>query len=330
MRAYSAVTENRFERFTASHGSETDVMIAIPTFQRSGELLHVLATTRDRLKTRNRVSLLIIDNNPTPQEEDAITTFSKTTDLPVHYLHEPRPGVSNARNAAFAFVDTRFLAFLDDDMEITDLWLDELIQTSLESGFGVIFGPIVAKFDDQADPRNPYLSPFFSRTLENQNMIEIKKPFGTGGCLIDLTQGQHPNPPFEPDLNESGGEDDIFFSALERSGVGFGWAKRALCYENVPDERTTTRYILRRNFGYGQAPTRLAAARGFLGIPQIARHMLTGLFQSGVYGSLFLAAFLLKRPSSVRYLALTARGFGKIFWADRFQQKFYGASQLSH
>lgn len=305
-----------------------DVLIAIPTFQRSGALLHVLKTLRDRLVTRYKVSLLVVDNNPIPREEFAVKSFAETTDFPVHYLHEPSPGVSNARNAAIGFAKTQYLAFLDDDMEITAHWLDEMIKTSRESGCGVIFGPIVAQFEDVADPRNPYLSPYYSRTMEHQQAIEIKKPFGTGGCLIDLSQGQRPEPCFDPNLNESGGEDDIFFSALSRSGVRFGWAKRALCYENVPNERITKDYIVRRNIGYGQAPTRMAAAQGLSGVAQIARHMTIGAAQFCVYGSLYLAASLLKRPSSVRYLALTSRGFGKVFWGDRFQQKLYGASQL--
>jgi hypothetical protein len=56
--------------------------------------------------------------------------------------------------------------------------------------------------------------------------------------------------------------------------------------------------------------------------------MLIGAAQFGVYGSFYVAAKILNRPSSVRYLALTARGLGKVFWGDRFQQKLYGASQL--
>lgn len=312
-----------------THSETQDVLIAIPTFQRRAELLHVLTTTRNRLKTRYKVSFLVVDNNPTPQEQDAVDAFAETTDFPVHYIHEPKPGVSNARNAAIAFADTRYLAFLDDDMEITADWLDEMIKTSRESGFGVIFGPIIAQFSDLADPRNPYLSPFYSRTLEDQITTELKKPFGTGGCLIDLTQGEHPNPPFDPNLNESGGEDDIFFSSLARTGVKFGWAKRALCFENVPDERTTKDYIIRRNIGYGQAPTRTAAQKGISGLTEIFRHMIIGALQFCIYGLFYLTACLLKRPSSVRYLALTYRGFGKVFWADRFQQKLYGASQLN-
>jgi len=228
-----------------------------------------------------------------------------------------------------SFAETRFLAFLDDDMEISAEWLDGLIQMSCQFGYGVIFGPIIAKFSDVADPRNPYLSPFYSRTLEDQETPELKKSFGTGGCLIDLTQGEYSNAPFNPNLNESGGEDDAFFSALARTGVKFGWAKRALCFENVPDERTTSDYIIRRNLGYGQAPTRTAAKGGFSGGPQIMRHMVIGSLQFGVYGAFYLVARVLKRPSAVRYLALTFRGLGKVFWGDRYQQKLYGASQLT-
>jgi len=319
---------NEGERIMTSPIPSRDVLIAIPTFQRSAALKNVLETTLQRLNKTYPVSLLVVDNNPTPQEKNMVMAFAKTSNVPIHYIHEPSPGVSNARNAAVAFAKTRYLAFLDDDMEITSAWIDELVKTASESGLGVIFGPIIAKFPDAADPRNLYLSPFYSRTLESYSTVKIDSPFGTGGCLIDLMQGQHATPPFAIELNESGGEDDIFFSTLEKTGVEFGWAEDALCYENVPPERVTRDYIIRRNIGYGQAPTRLASQKGLNGLPQILRHMGIGALQFCGYGVLYLASSILYRPVAVRYLALTCRGFGKVFWANRFQQKLYGASQL--
>jgi len=56
--------------------------------------------------------------------------------------------------------------------------------------------------------------------------------------------------------------------------------------------------------------------------------MAVGLAQLGVFGSIYLVATLLNRPSKVRYLALSARGLGKVLWFDRFKPKLYGGSNL--
>ena len=154
------------------------MLIAIPTFQRSDALKHVLETTRDRLNSAyHHVSILVVDNNPTPQEQAAVEAFSETTHLPVHYLHEPAAGVSNARNAAIAFAETRFLAFLDDDMEITADWLDELVKTSCESGFGVIFRTDCREVSRCGGPAQPVPVSLLFPHHERPTVCGIEKAF---------------------------------------------------------------------------------------------------------------------------------------------------------
>ena len=233
--------------------------------------------------------------------------------------------MSSSRNAAVNFVPTRFLAFLDDDMDITENWIDGLVKVAVDHNAGVVFGPLIAKFEDASDPRNAYLSSFYTRQTEQTEAGISSVAFGTGGCLIDLENCVLPEPAFDTRLNESGGEDDIFFEALHSSGTSYGWAPSAICYENVPPERTTSEYIAKRNFGFGQGPSRIAASKGLAGSVQLARHMCVGLAQLGVFGLLYVAGKAINRPSQVRYLALSARGLGKVLWFDRFRPKLYGA-----
>ena len=287
-------------------------------------LSHVIET----LQTVHQIEILIVDNNALPIEQKPIQKFSETSPYPVHYIHEAKAGVSNARNAALGFANSRYVAFLDDDMEITKSWIDSLVQVSIHHKAGVVFGPLTAKFKDYADPRNSYLSSFYTRHSKQTEPGLSEEAFGTGGCLIDLENCVLPDPPFDTHLNESGGEDDIFFESLRENGALCGWAPDALCYECVEPNRTTPNYIAKRNFGFGQGPSRIAAKKGIAGIPQIIRHMSVGSAQLGVYGLMYLVSKALNRPSQVRFLALSARGLGKIFWFDRFRPKFYGAASL--
>mgnify|MGYP000400952630 CR=1 FL=1 len=302
------------------------VLIAIPTFQRSERLKELLPHVVETLRTHHTVEILIIDNNGLPMEQKMVEGFAQNAAYTVHYFHEPAAGVSNARNAALRFCQSRFVAFLDDDMKITESWIDSLVKVSLDHGAGLVFGPLIAKFANPADPRNPYLSTFYTRHSKQTEAGLSNDAFGTGGCLIDLDTCILPDPPFDPRQNQSGGEDDLFFESLHKTGTHYGWAPDALCYECVPPARTTSNYIAIRNFGYGQGPSRIAAYRGLAGIPQIIRHMSVGAAQLGVFGFAYLVAKLTNRPSEVRYLALSARGLGKIFWFDKFRPKLYGAS----
>ncbi len=300
------------------------VVIAILTFQRSARLRRLLPHVVNTLKSVHDIEILIIDNNPLPNELRFAEEFAEQTHYPIHYVHEPKPGVSNARNAAIKFASTRFLAFLDDDMEVTENWIDGLVKVAIEHKAGVVFGPLIAKFEDPANPENGYLAPFYTRQTRQTEEGLSDDAFGTGGCLIDLERCLMPEPPFDPRLNESGGEDDIFFEFLHENGIKYGWAPSAICYECVPKDRTTPDYIAKRHFGFGQGPTRIAASRGVSGSLQIFRHMSVGFLQFCFFGTIYLLSKLMNRPASIRYLALSARGLGKILWFDRFSLKYYG------
>lgn len=306
-----------------------NVTVMIPTFQRSIALKHVLRTFNAVIRTRHNVTILIVDNNPLPQERRFVENFRQQSAYKINYIHVPRPGLSNARNAGIEHSETRFIAFLDDDMEVGTDWVDGLVETALDHGTGLVFGPVHARFNNANDPRNAYLASLYSRLLEGGQKGEIQQTFGTGGCLIDLTKCEMLDVPFNPDLNQSGGEDDIFFDHLRQTGTKVGYAPRAISYELVPDDRVTPRYILRRNFGYGQGPTRIHASRGAKGAPGVIRHMLVGGVQFVLFGTAHIILKAIKHPASIKYLALAAQGVGKVFWTDRFRPKLYGASQIN-
>ena len=110
----------------------------------------------------------------------------------------------------FDFASSRFIAFLDDDMEITKNWIDGLVKVAVEHAAGVVFGPLIAKFADAADPKNTYLSSFYARHSKQTEAGVSDEAFGTGGCLIDLESCVLPSPAFDTRLNESGGR-TIFY-----------------------------------------------------------------------------------------------------------------------
>ncbi|RIJ43461.1 glycosyltransferase, partial [Maribellus luteus] len=56
-------------------------------------------------------------------------------------LHEPEPGVANARNAALAVAKGAMIAFLDDDEEAPPGWLAALIAAQARLGADAVFGP---------------------------------------------------------------------------------------------------------------------------------------------------------------------------------------------
>lgn len=67
--------------------------------------------------------VLVVDNAPaTSATRDLVARFPD-----VDYVLEPRPGLDNARNAAFRHTDTDVIAFIDDDARPDPHWFETLL-----------------------------------------------------------------------------------------------------------------------------------------------------------------------------------------------------------
>ena len=314
---------------TISSDSKDNTCIVIPTFCRSDGLLLAVESLFLQDIISPEIKILVVDNNPNPIEKAPIEKLSQRFNHNIEYIHEANAGVSNARNAAMkAISGYRYIAFLDDDMAVSPTWLSSLIETSKTFQAGLTFGPTQAVMPNKDDPRNIYMEPFFERVIDKAEDGLIEETLGTGGCLLDLKYCKLPNPPFNPALNESGGEDDIFFDHLRQTGTLVAWSTQAISYELVPASRATADYIWKRNFGYGQGPTRIQASRGLSGLIGVAYFMTTGTIQFLAFCPQLMVKKLTKSPSQVKYAALTARALGKIFWSRKFSPLLYGKAAL--
>ncbi len=305
------------------------ISIIIPTFNRHDGLKTALMSAFKQNIDNRYVEIIVVDNNKTPQEYAQVNDLAKISPFQITYVHVAASGLSNARNAGIECVKTRFVAFLDDDMIASSNWLSALIKTSTKFEAGIVFAPAIARMPNAADPRNPYMTPYFSRLVTDGKEGLIDKTLGMGGSLLDLTLCQLPTPVFDPQLNKKGGEDDILFDRLRQKGTKVAWSPDATTYEIVPINRATTRYIRARNFGHGQAPSRICADRGLSGVLGVLYFMGTGFIQAIIYAPISLSLSLIKNPAYIKYVALTSRAFGKIFWGDRFCLDLYGKTENS-
>ena len=304
------------------------ISVIVPTFQRPDGIKIALNSLKKQHVDNRALEIVVADNDPNGSAREFVTTFAKDCPFDVVYVHVPQPGVSNARNGAMDKARGRFSVFLDDDMEALDGWVQSLVDTSLKLKAGIVFGPAEALMPDADDPRNSYMKPFFSRIADMDHEGLMTETLGTGGCLLDLSLCDMPVPAFDTSLNEIGGEDDLLFEYLRQRGTLVGWSPNARAWEIVPTKRANPEYIWTRNFAFGQGPTHIHASRGWKGAPGVLRFMTTGVIQTFIYAPVYLGLKLIGHPAYVKYLAKTARGIGKVFWADSLSPKLYGNAVL--
>lgn len=298
------------------------VSIVIPTYKRPESLIRALKSVEPEARQHPLCEIVVTDNDPLASAKDAVSAFIKNTDTSLIYIHEPKPGVSNARNTALKKARGRYIAFLDDDMEALPGWVSALLKTSDYYKAGLVFGPIEAVMPE-GKAEYPFMASAFERKPYTETQL-ISEGIGTGGSLIDRLLCDLPSPAFNPALNQTGGEDDAFFKHVIHKGAKAAWAQNAKCLEHVPQIRATLSYIWLRNFAYGQSPSQEAIEKGLKGLPRLIFWMAVGTVQSLLNLPALIMGSLVKSPKRVTALAKFAQGAGKIFWLKAFSPKLYG------
>lgn len=237
-----------------------DVAACVCTRHRhEGLRLLLAALARQRLDGSGvRLTVVVIDNSAGGDALPTVSVAAQATTVPVRFIHEPRQGLTFARNRALAearSLGARYLAFIDDD-EIPDRdWLRSLASAVQRPRVAAAIGPV---------------NPFFVRPPGRWLPIEAYRAEAptkdgyalsgyTGNCIIDLERIDGLQ--FDNRYNTSGGEDTDFFASLVSAGYLMAWADTATVLEAVPAARMSVGWLCRRWYRTGANEARMAIAR---------------------------------------------------------------------
>ena len=304
--------------------SAPQISIVIPTQRRpQGLALAVRSTFRQTGVELAVLELVVVDNDEAPSARAAVEAMAAEAPFPVAYVHEPRPGVANARNAALAKARGDFIAFLDDDEEAPTVWLAALLQAQVRFDADVVFGPVRGRTPAAVRKHRAYLEQFFSRHGPAEAGL-IDHYYGCGDSLLRRAALPDPDRPFSEARNHIGGEDDLLFGRMKAAGARFAWTPDAWVWEDPAPSRLSLRYTVARAFAYGQGPSAACAAATPPDRLGVARWMIIGLGQAAAYGVLALAKGLVGARDFAFTLDRAARGLGKTLWWGPFKIQFYG------
>jgi len=301
------------------------VSIIVPTFRRPEGLKIALDSLMGQTAGGLEMEVVVADNDPNGSAQEFVKKYAKSSQIKIRYLHVPEPGVSNARNAALAAAKGRYLAFLDDDQEAGDNWLETLIEISKKYDAALAFVPTIARIPGSSK-YDAYLTDFFSRYGDKLEEGVIPEFYGCGNSLLDTRLCTLPNPPFDVDMNETGGEDDTLFSELQSQGIKIAWSRAALCHEDIRPHRATPDYIKVRSIAFGQGPVQMCAERDPVDRVGIFKWMLIGALQTILFTPIAWLTKLIGHPSYINFLSKSAQGKGKVFWYGKHRPKLYGAA----
>ena len=229
------------------------IAVAVCTCGRPAELARLLAAIdaqRLALIPAGAVRILVVDNSRDGSAGTVCRAYAAAGRFALSVFHEPRRGLSHARNRVLreaAALTVARLALVDDDEMPAPTWLEELCARMQATGAAACVGPVVPVFA-RPPPRWASDGAFAKRLTPRDGWVGDAY---TANALLDLGTVAAAGLAFDPRFNEVGGEDTLFFRALLRAGHRIAWAEGAVVYDAIPVHRLRRSWLLARWYRSG-------------------------------------------------------------------------------
>jgi O-antigen biosynthesis protein len=225
----------------AGNRSGSLMTVAVCTHDRDETLDHTLASLEQQ--TYNNLNIIVIDNAPS---SDATAQLIQSRFPQVHYIHEPRKGLNNARNRAIAEASGKIIAFIDDDAIADPHWA-QAIAAAFESDDVMCVTGLVAPAQLNTPGQELFERYGYSKSF-NRLSFKLSSPppacpsFPYNGCLGTGCNSAFRREVFDrigmfdPRLDmgtpvPGGGDHDIFARVI-RAGYTLAYDPRPVVFHN--------------------------------------------------------------------------------------------------
>ncbi len=184
------------------------------------------------LHNKERVEIIIVDNNSPDHTKAIYAEFLKTCPLANTYLFENRQGLSHARNTGVANARGDYILFTDDDAEIPTHWLESYLKHIDSHKPDCLYSRINIIWDKEKPWWFlPEYNPCFVIVDYGNKLLQVtdahKEFYGKNFCMKKTT------------LLELGG----FDPALGRNGTKLIAGEETLLYRNMIEQKRNLIYF---------------------------------------------------------------------------------------
>jgi len=289
--------------------SDIDLSLCICTFKRPAGLRKLLASLAALTPPDDcSFEVLVVDNDGTGSARSVVEEARTCFPWPLRYALEARSGVGHARNRCVKEAAGSWIAFIDDDEWAEGEWLSALVTAAKTHAADAVFGPVLPEFEHEV-PSEMLASGYFKRSrLETGRQLDWRQ-CATGNVLFKRQLFEQVGG-FRAGFAVSGGEDSEFFSRCQHQGAVLIWCDTAVVHEDIPADRITRDWLLRRYYLTANNYARVRRTHG--GWPAAADMALRGLAGLIVFGVAALAARLTGSSVRLAYECKAASGLGKL------------------
>jgi len=99
-----------------------------------------------KLCTSSDVEVILVDNNSVANSSVELKYQCELLGGDVTYVYQGSPGSTAARHKGVSVARGKYLIFVDDDVEIQDLWLQSIRKSFQDDQISLLGGPSIPKF----------------------------------------------------------------------------------------------------------------------------------------------------------------------------------------
>lgn len=237
-----------------------DLSVVIATRNNATRLEGTLHSLARCAKPAGTWEIVLVENGC--EDDTCAVAERRVADLPLRLVHEPRVGVSRARNAGVRAALGKLILFTDDDVEFSEAWIREYEAAHERLGSGHLFGgPIESRFEGRVPDRELLdLAPASVRGLDwgaVERVLSDREGFvganwaceradieRVGGYDERLGPGARPG-----GVVATGEEADLMYR-LRRAGLEARYLPNARVAHWVVSKKATLQHVGRRKEAY--------------------------------------------------------------------------------
>lgn len=290
--------------------------IVISTYNRTRDLGRALESVVRQTASPALWECVVVNNNSTDTTTADFAAFAAAhPDFRLRMVHEPKQGLSNARNCGVAAAQGEYIAIVDDDETLEASFVESYIAFFDAHPAVMAAGGAVVPIYESRRPR--WMSHYTERMIANPidlgrtacRFPSHRVPAGGNMCfrreVFERVGG------FNPALGRngkslSGGEENDLFARLRAAGCELWFVPQAAIYHHIPDAKLTDEYFDRLSVNVGRSQ-RLRAEFG----DSLAALRRVERIKCVVAWALALGYTLLGSLAKAKYLLRMRRGISK-------------------
>lgn len=222
------------------------ISVCVPTLGRPRLLLQCLLSLQNQHTAGFTFSISVVDNDALGSSRKVVAELRARSQIDIRYDVEPERNISLTRNRAIANSAGDMVAFIDDDEVAEPTWLATLLSARDRYGVDGVLAPVLPRFSGSPPAWLVRSRLCIRDSFPTGTALTSSRYMRTGNALLLRNALRGEDPVFDPLLGRSGGEDADLFDRLLLKGRSFVWCNEAPVHEEVPPERQTRAYHIRR------------------------------------------------------------------------------------